>query len=131
MQQRTRNYSGTSSVPTQTIIVREATTALLLFFLSLPPVCFLLNERYSITFANFLGLHTTVKTFDDYEAFLPRHKQFKQGHLHDPFMPAEEVRQKLDQIKGHLVWMPLDFLRDAEMAEKGLALNAYTESIYT
>lgn len=133
MQQRTRNYSGTSSVPTQTIIVRKATDALLLFSFPSPslPVCFLLNERDSITFANFLGLHTTVKTFDDYEAFLPRHKHFKQGHLHDPFMPAEEVRQKLDQIKGHLVWMPLDFLRDAEMAEKGLALNAYTESIYT
>lgn len=46
-------------------------------------------------------------------------------------MPATEVRQKLDQIKGHLVWMPLDFLRDAEMAEKGMQVNAYTESIYT
>lgn len=72
-----------------------------------------------------------VKTFDDYEAFLPRHKKFKQGHLHDPFMPADEVRQKLDQIKGHLVWMQLDFLCDAPMAEKGLQVNAYTESIYT
>ena len=46
-------------------------------------------------------------------------------------MPAQEVREKLDQIKGHLVWMPLEFLRDAEMAEKGLQINAYTESIYT
>ena len=46
-------------------------------------------------------------------------------------MPAQEVRDKLDQIKGHLVWMPLEFLRDAEMAEKGLQVNAYTESIYT
>ncbi|KAL9008246.1 MAG: hypothetical protein Q9173_006614 [Seirophora scorigena] len=72
-----------------------------------------------------------IKTFDDYEAFLPRHNKFKAGHLHDPFMPAEEVRQKLDQIKGHLVWMPLDFLCDAPMAEKGLQVNAYTESIYT
>ncbi|MCJ1425265.1 hypothetical protein MMC29_003153 [Sticta canariensis] len=72
-----------------------------------------------------------IKTFDDYEAFVPRHNQYKQGHLHDRFMPAEEVRQKLDQIKGHLVWMPLDFLEDAAMAEKGLQVNAYTESIYT
>ena len=61
-----------------------------------------------------------VKTFADYASFLPKHDKFKQGHLHDPFMPAEEVRQKLDQIKGHLVWMPLDFLKDAEMAEKGM-----------
>jgi len=46
-------------------------------------------------------------------------------------MPVAEVRQKLDQIKGHLVWMPLEFLEDAPMAEKGLQVNAYTESIYT
>ncbi|KAL9637769.1 MAG: hypothetical protein Q9164_001985 [Protoblastenia rupestris] len=72
-----------------------------------------------------------IKTFDDYGAFLPRHNKFKQGHLHDPFMDPHEVREKLDQIKGHLVWMPLDFLKDAPMAEKGLQVNAYTESIYT
>ena len=72
-----------------------------------------------------------VKTFADYQSFLPKHSKFKQGHLHDPYMPAIEVRQKLDQIQGHLVWMPLEFLRDAEMAEKGLQINAYTESIYT
>ena len=77
------------------------------------------------------NLPPLVKTFADYESFLPKHEKFKQGHLHDPFMPAQEVRQKLDQIKGHLVWMPLDFLKDAEMAEKGLQVNAYTESIYT
>jgi len=46
-------------------------------------------------------------------------------------MRVEEVRQKLDQIRGHLVWMPLDFLCDAAMAEKGMQVNAYTESIYT
>lgn len=46
-------------------------------------------------------------------------------------MPTDEVREKLDQIQGHLVWMPRKFLKDAEMAEKGLQVNAYTESIYT
>ncbi|MCJ1319049.1 hypothetical protein MMC15_004382 [Xylographa vitiligo] len=71
-----------------------------------------------------------IKTFNDYQDFLPKNN-IRQGHLHDPYMPVAEVRQKLDQIKGHLVWMPLDFLMDAEMAEKGLQLNAYTESIYT
>ena len=84
-----------------------------------------INEAYLILFLN------TVKTFADYQSFIPKHDKFKQGHLHDPFMPAQEVRQKLDEIKGHLVWMPLDFLKDAEMAEKGLQVNAYTESIYT
>ena len=41
------------------------------------------------------------------------------------------MRAKLEQIKGHLVWMPLNFLKDAEMAEKGLQVNQFTESVYT
>jgi phospholipase D1/2 len=46
-------------------------------------------------------------------------------------IPPDEIRKKLDMIKGHLVWMPMDFLKDAEMAETGLQINAWTESIYT
>lgn len=71
-----------------------------------------------------------IKTFKDYAEFLPT-KEMRQGHLFDRFMSVEHVKQELDKIRGHLVWMPLDFLKDAEMAEKGLAVNAYTESIYT
>ena len=72
-----------------------------------------------------------VKNFEDYDTFLPKHSKFKQGHLHDPYADPKDVRAKLDQIKGHLVWMPLDFLQDAEMAEKGMQVNDWTESIYT
>lgn len=44
----------------------------------------------------------------------------------------KEIRQKLDKVKGHLVWMSLDFLKDAKtMAEFGLQVNAATESVYT
>ena len=71
-----------------------------------------------------------IKTFKDYERFLPRDGS-KQGHLFNEHQPVQEVRAALDKIRGHLVWMPLDFLRDAEMAERGLALNSYTESVYT
>jgi len=46
-------------------------------------------------------------------------------------MPPQEAREKLEQIKGHLVWMPLEFLKDAEMAEKGIQVNSWTESVYT
>ena len=67
-----------------------------------------------------------IKTFEDYDNFRPRGTH-KEGHLFDPFMPAKDVREKLDLIKGHLVWLPLDFLRDAEMAEPGLAVNQITE----
>lgn len=71
-----------------------------------------------------------ILTFKDYQNFLPR-GDMKQGHLFDPYRPGEDIRRDLDKIKGHLVWMPLRFLENAEMAEKGLQVNAYTESIYT
>lgn len=72
-----------------------------------------------------------VKTFDDYDKFLGAKGSRKEGHLYDPYQPVELVRQELDKIRGHLVWMPLKFLEDAEMAEKGLQVNAFTESVYT
>ena len=71
-----------------------------------------------------------VKNFEDYDKFLPS-KGTKSGHIYDKMIPASEIRSKLDQIKGHLVWMPLEFLKDAEMAEKGLQVNSWTESVYT
>ncbi|KAL0944696.1 phospholipase [Colletotrichum truncatum] len=71
-----------------------------------------------------------IKTFEDYDRYLPP-KGLKSGHIFDQFMPAKDARKKIDQIKGHLVWFPLDFLRDAEMAEKGLQVNQFTESVYT
>lgn len=70
-----------------------------------------------------------IKTFDDYNRFVP--KGMKQGHLFDEFMPIGDVKSELDKIKGHLVWFPLDFLRDEKMAERGLQVNEWTESIYT
>ncbi|OJJ47055.1 hypothetical protein ASPZODRAFT_115979 [Penicilliopsis zonata CBS 506.65] len=69
-----------------------------------------------------------IKTFADYESFRPRGVKNKQGHLFDPFLPSNIVREKLDLIKGHLVWMPLEFLKDAEMAEPGLSVNQFTEA---
>jgi len=71
-----------------------------------------------------------VKTFDDYNGFLPA-KGVKPGHIFDRMIPPDEARAKLAKISGHLVWMPLDFLKDAPMAEKGLQVNSWTESVYT
>jgi phospholipase D1/2 len=74
--------------------------------------------------------YSKVKNFDDYDKYLPS-KGIKAGHIYDRMIPPDEIRKKLDMIKGHLVWMPMDFLKDAEMAETGLQINAWTESIYT
>ena len=71
-----------------------------------------------------------VKTFEDYDRYLPP-RGVKPGHIFDQFMPPEDVRKKLSEIKGHLVWFPLEFLQDVEMAERGLQVNSLTESIFT
>ncbi|KAI7776771.1 phospholipase d p1 [Diaporthe eres] len=71
-----------------------------------------------------------VKTFEDYDLFLPP-KGVKAGHIFDRMQDPIEIRKKLDKVKGHLVWMPLDFLRDVNMAETGLQVNQITESVYT
>jgi phospholipase D1/2 len=71
-----------------------------------------------------------VTNFDQYNDFLPK-ETTKAGHIYNKDMPVEEIHKRLDEIKGHLVWFPLKFLQDAEMAEKGLQINAWTESIYT
>ena len=67
-----------------------------------------------------------IRTFEDFDNFSPRGK-IKQGHLHDPFVPVGDVKEKLDEVRGHLVWMPLEFLRDADMATPGLSVNQITE----
>ena len=68
-----------------------------------------------------------IKTWKDYDEFCPRDENFKQGHLHDQSMPVQQVRAELDKVRGHLVWMALDFLCNEELAERGLQVNAYTE----
>lgn len=75
-----------------------------------------------------------ILTFEDYDSFTPNpnsDKEHKQGHLYDVDRPAHEVRKELDRIRGHLVWMQLKFLEKADMAERGLQVNSFTESVYT
>ncbi|KAH8146704.1 uncharacterized protein LAJ45_09387 [Morchella importuna] len=74
-----------------------------------------------------------IKTWKDYDSFLPRGDNVKSGHLFvdEKMMSTKEVKAKLSQIRGHLVWMPLMFLQDEKLDEQGLSVNAWTESIYT
>jgi phospholipase D1/2 len=75
-----------------------------------------------------------ILTFEDYDSFTPNpkgDKEHKQGHLYDMMKPVKEIREELDRVRGHLVWMQLKFLEKADMAERGLQLNSFTESVYT
>lgn len=73
----------------------------------------------------------SVKTFEDYDRFLGARGSRKAGHIYDEFQPVDIVRQELDKIQGHIVWAPLRFLENAELAERGLQVNSITESVYT
>lgn len=44
---------------------------------------------------------------------------------------TEQVKTELARVRGHLVWMPLDFLQGEALVEPGLQVNAFTQSIYT
>jgi phospholipase D1/2 len=44
---------------------------------------------------------------------------------------AREVKEVLAAVRGMLVEMPLDFLKEEDVAEEGVALNAFTETLYT
>lgn len=75
-------------------------------------------------------LQKKVKTFETYDKYMPP-RGVNPGHVFDQFMPPGDVREKLSKVQGHLVWMPMRFLEDAEMAEKGLQVNQFTESVFT
>jgi phospholipase D1/2 len=48
-----------------------------------------------------------------------------------PPLDARAVKEILYQVKGHLVHMPLHFLEEEDIAQEGVGLNAFTETIYT
>lgn len=87
----------------------------------------------------------TWKQYDDYyERFFKQPKEedkdkppppstYKWGHVVAEDFPGGvgEVKEVLSQIKGTLVEMPLLFLKDEDIAQEGLSLNAFTEEVYT
>ena len=66
----------------------------------------------------------------------PTPAKYKWGHVvREEFPPGVEgvraVKDVLSRIRGHLVEMPMNFLKDEDIAKEGAGLNAFTESVYT
>jgi phospholipase D1/2 len=62
--------------------------------------------------------------------------RYKWGHVvAENFSPGEqgvrEVKEELAKIRGTLVEMPLKFLKEEDIAQEGIGLNAFTEEIYS
>lgn len=74
-----------------------------------------------------------VHTWDDYKAFFPDPTKINAGHVADPNMTVQEIRSRLDKIRGHLVVFPLNFLSGVDLKGENLeslANNAIME-LYT
>ena len=64
-----------------------------------------------------------VETWDDYKKFKP---QGKPCHVAQADMPLQFIKEQLDQVRGHLVNMPLNFLERADMKETDASVNFVT-----
>lgn len=57
----------------------------------------------------------TVTNWEEYKAFYPDPNQTDIGHVHDPEMSVDEIRDHLGEINGHLVEFPYHFLENIDL----------------
>ena len=69
-----------------------------------------------------------VRTWDQYRQFTGGRS--KPGHVHSPDMPAREIKEHLDRVRGHLVEMPLNFLENEDLLAFDASVNPITLDIY-
>ncbi|GAA5896328.1 uncharacterized protein JCM6883_006870 [Sporobolomyces salmoneus] len=66
-----------------------------------------------------------IQTWQQYKDYVPK-KPIKVGHVADPNMPVKYIKEQLDQVRGHLVPMPLDFLCKEKLLEYDASVNPLT-----
>lgn len=73
----------------------------------------------------------TVITWKNYDEFRP-HGTLA-GHIWNPDnITTREVKERLSEVRGHLVWMPMKFLEGEVLVnETDLSVNYMTMNIYT
>ncbi|CEP10723.1 hypothetical protein [Parasitella parasitica] len=57
----------------------------------------------------------TVTNWEEYKAFYPDPSEIDIGHVHDPEMSVDEIRDHLGNIHGHLVEFPYHFLEGVDL----------------
>ncbi|GAA6062083.1 hypothetical protein JCM10212_006506 [Sporobolomyces blumeae] len=66
-----------------------------------------------------------IETWAQYKEYVPK-RPVKVGHVARPDMSVEYVKEQLDQVRGHLVTMPLDFLKKERLIEFDASVNPLT-----
>ncbi len=56
-----------------------------------------------------------VTTWEEYKFFYPDPSQTDIGHIHNPEMSVDEIRDHLGEINGHLVEFPYHFLENVDL----------------
>lgn len=57
----------------------------------------------------------TVTNWEEYKSFYPDPAHIDIGHVHDPEMSVDEIRDHLSNIRGHLVEFPYKFLEGVDL----------------
>ncbi|KAI9011006.1 hypothetical protein CLU79DRAFT_839416 [Phycomyces nitens] len=57
----------------------------------------------------------TVHTFEQHRQFQPDPTKVPHGHVANPSLSSAEIQLQLDQVRGHLVEFPTDYLKDENM----------------
>lgn len=73
-----------------------------------------------------------VTNWDEYHAFYPDPSKINLGHVYDPNMSVQEIRENLDKIHGHLVEFPTQFLRFEDLQGSSLPIvGTAVQELYT
>lgn len=62
----------------------------------------------------------TIHTYEQHRRFIPDPSKVKYGHVADPNLTQDEICEQLDQVKGHLVLFPKDYLKDENLLTGGI-----------
>ncbi|RCH99456.1 hypothetical protein CU097_013561 [Rhizopus azygosporus] len=74
----------------------------------------------------------TLTNWDEYHAFYPDPSKINLGHVYDPNMSVQEIRENLDKIHGHLVEFPTQFLRFEDLQGSSLPIvGTAVQELYT
>ncbi|KAG0171892.1 hypothetical protein DFQ28_003801 [Apophysomyces sp. BC1034] len=73
-----------------------------------------------------------VTNWEEYKEFYPDPKEVDIGHVHDPEMSVDDIRENLGRIRGHLVEFPYKFLENVDLAGESIPfISNLTQELYT
>ncbi|KAI9248403.1 hypothetical protein BY458DRAFT_560172 [Sporodiniella umbellata] len=74
----------------------------------------------------------TITNWEEYHQFYPDPDTINLGHVHDPEMSVQDIRENLDKIRGHLVEFPTKFLSFEDLQGDSIPIvGGAVQELYT